>query len=156
MRIELLGANRHLIPTIATLLHEEWGSLSPWATVSDIEDRFAAATATETQAFTLVALSDDGELLGTASVKVHELEGHADKQHWLGEVFIPLSLRGRGIGSALIRECICRSDELGMTVLYLYTPDQQALYERFGWREMRVCRILCKRTIHRWREPACP
>jgi RHS repeat-associated protein len=29
----------------------------------------------------------------------------------------------------------------------------------FGWfsrADWRVCRILCKRTIHRWREPACP
>jgi len=136
MRLELLGANRHHISKIASLLHEEWGSLPPWASLSDIESRFVTLADAETDAFALVALSAEDELLGTASVKLYELENHPDKKHWLGEVFIPRLLRGQGIGSALIRECLCQGAKLGVNVLYLYTPDQQALYSRFGWREI--------------------
>ena len=75
-------------------------------------------------------------LLGTASVKLFELPSHHDKTHWLGEVFIPKVMRGRGIGSALITDCVRRSIDIGIQALYLYTPDQQKLYERFGWREV--------------------
>jgi len=141
MRLELLGAHRHFISRIASLLHDEWGSLPPWASLSEIEKRFTALADAETDIFTLVALSAEDGFLGTASVKLHELENHPDKQHWLGEVFIPRSLRGQGIGSTLIRECLCQSAAHGIKVLHLYTPDQQALYERFGWREIETTTV---------------
>ena len=76
------------------------------------------------------------DFLGTASVKLFELAGHHDRELWLGEVFIPNTLRGRGIGSALTYEGIRRSIDLGIRALYLYTPDQPKLYDRFGWHEV--------------------
>lgn len=136
MRIEPLADHQHLIAEIAALLHAEWGDLTPWAIPADIERRFAGQLHTAQAPFTLVALADSGDLLGTASVKLFELPNHPDKAHWLGEVFIPRELRGQGIGSALVRACIAQSRALGLPALYLYTPDQQALYTRFGWQEV--------------------
>lgn len=86
--------------------------------------------------FTLVALGDDDAFFGTASVKMFELPDHRDKMHWLGEVFIPSELRGRGIGTKLIQACIVESRRIGLSTLYLYTPDQQAIYARLGWQEL--------------------
>lgn len=138
MRIEPLADHRYLIAEIVALLHAEWGDLMPWAVPADIERRFAGQLHTAQPPFTLVALADSGELLGTASVKLFELSDHPDKVHWLGEVFIPRELRGQGIGSALVLvlACIAQSRALDLPALYLYTPDQQALYERFGWQEV--------------------
>jgi predicted N-acetyltransferase YhbS len=56
--------------------------------------------------------------------------------HWLGEVCVMTALRGQGIGAALIRACITESTRLRLPALYLYTPDQQALYARLGWEEL--------------------
>lgn len=136
MHIEPLAKHQHLIGEIAMLLHAEWGDLVPWAEPAAIERRFAEQLLTALAPFTLVALSDSGGLLGTASVKLYELPDHPDKVHWLGEVFIPRRLRGQGIGSALVRACIEQSRILGIPAMYLYTPDQQPLYARFGWREI--------------------
>jgi len=136
MRIEFLADNRHLIETIAVFLHGEWGTLPPWASLSAIEARLEAGSQSGATPFTLVALSPENDFLGTASVKHFELPVHHDKKHWLGEVFIPSSFRGRGIGLALINNCIGRSVDLSVETLYLYTPDQQKLYERFGWHEI--------------------
>lgn len=136
MRIEPLAEHRHLIAEIAALLHAEWGDLAPWAEPATIESRFAGQLHRAEAPFTLVALSGSGELLGTASVKRFELPDHPDKAHWLGEVFIPRTLRGQGIGSALVRACIMQSRARGIPALHLYTPDQQALYARFGWQEI--------------------
>ncbi len=135
MRIELLADHRHLITKIAALLHDEWGAFPPWASLLAIEERLAAGSQSYKAPFTLVALSAENDFLGTASIKRFELPAHHDKEHWLGEVFIPKGLRGKGIGSSLIGECIKRSFDLGVQALYLYTPDQQRLYERFGWHE---------------------
>jgi GNAT superfamily N-acetyltransferase len=135
MRIELLADHRHLITKIAAFLHGEWGAFPPWASLPTIEARLAAGSQSHGVPFTLVALSAENDFLGTASVKLFELPAHHDKEHWLSEVFIPKSLRGQGIGSALIADCIKRSFDLGVPTLYLYTPDQQRLYEKFGWHE---------------------
>lgn len=136
MRIEPLANHPHLIGEIAQLLHEEWGAFPPWASLPAIEARLTAGAQLHHAPFTTVALSAADELLGTASVKLFELPRHHDKTHWLGEVFIPTALRGRGIGAALINDSVRRSIDIGIQALYLYTPDQQKLYERFGWREV--------------------
>lgn len=136
MRIEPLADHPYLIAKIAKLLHEEWSDFPPWASLPIIEARLLAGAQLKQPPFTLVALSAMNEFLGTASVKLFELAGHQDKEHWLGEVFVPNTLRGRGLGSALTNECIQRSIDLGIHTLFLYTPDQQKLYERFGWHEV--------------------
>jgi len=134
MRIEPLADHPHLIGEIAQLLYEEWGAFAPWASLPAIEARLTAGAQLHRAPFTTVALSAADELLGTASVKLFELPNHPDKTHWLGEVFIPKALRGRGVGSALINDSVRRSIDIGIQALYLSTPDQQKLYERFGWR----------------------
>lgn len=136
IRIESLADHRHLITTIANYLHGEWGDLPPWASVSSIEERITARLKESNTNFTLVALSEGSDFMGTASITRFELPDHHDKEHWLSEVFIPKKLRGQGIGSALTHECIHRSEALGIQKLYLYTPDQQKLYQRFGWKQI--------------------
>lgn len=136
MRIEPLGDHRHLIGRIADLLNQEWGGLPSWASVPAIERRLAGQIDVGRAPFTLVALGDRDAFLGTASVKLFELPEHRDKAHWLGEVYVPSGLRGQGVGSALIRACITESRSLRLPALYLYTPDQQALYVRLGWKEL--------------------
>jgi predicted N-acetyltransferase YhbS len=135
MRIEHLSSHQHLA-AVAALLNCEWGELSPWASVLEIEKRLARQLDAPGVPFTMVALDDMDVLLGTASVKLFELPEHRDKMHWLGEVCVKTGLRGQGIGAALIRACIAESRRLRLPTLYLYTPDQQALYARLGWEEL--------------------
>lgn len=134
MRIERL-IHKH-VRAVAVLLNHEWGELSPWASLPEIEKRLAKQLDAPGVPFTLVALGDSDALLGTASVKLFELPKHQDKVHWLGEVCVMARLRGQGVGSGLIRSCIAESKRLGLPILYLYTPDQQALYARLGWKEL--------------------
>lgn len=136
MRIDALHRHPHLIPDIARQLHEAWRDFPPWASLSDIEQRLAQGAQLGRAPFTLVAMGVDDDFLGTASVKLFELPEHTDKVHWLGEVFVPTAARGRGIGTALTRACLEESRQLGLPALYLYTPDQQALYARLGWKEV--------------------
>ena len=139
MRLESLADHPQLINELAHLFCREWGELAPWSSVAVIAERLSASCRAHGMPFTFVALADDGHLLGAASVKIRELAGHPDKEFWIGEVFIRRELRGRGIGSALIRRCISRSLQEGIAALYLYTPDQQALYRKFGWQDIQSC-----------------
>jgi predicted N-acetyltransferase YhbS len=135
MRIEYLSSQQHLV-AVAALLNHEWGKLSPWASSQEIEKRLARQLDAPGVPFTLVALDNMDVLLGTAGVKLFELPEHRDKMHWLGEVCVMPGLRGQGVGSALVRACIAESRRHRLPALYLYTPDQQALYARLGWKEL--------------------
>lgn len=42
--------------------------------------------------------------------------------------------RGRGVAKALIQQAIVRAKHQQIGELWLYTPDQQAYYQRSGWR----------------------
>jgi N-acetylglutamate synthase-like GNAT family acetyltransferase len=48
-------------------------------------------------------------------------------------VFVRRSFRRRGIASALCEVVVDKARGLGFERLYLFTPDQQALYARLGW-----------------------
>lgn len=133
MRIEPLKNHLHRIPELTQLLHEEWKAFLPWAKPSLIRERLTLSSSGQTFPFTVIALSADDDLLGTASVKLRELPADTDKNFWLGEVLIQNEKRGQGIGSALIRACIAYTFTNVDAPLYLYTPDQQALYQKFGW-----------------------
>jgi predicted N-acetyltransferase YhbS len=133
MRIEPLRDFQQLIPTIAEMLHLEWGRLAPWSSEATIAARFRGATGTERFPYCVIAVSESGEFMGTASVKLNEIPSHPDKQHWLGEVFVPKPLRGRGIATCLIEQIVEYSFASGARCVYLYTPDQQELYHRLGW-----------------------
>jgi len=51
-------------------------------------------------------------------------------------VFVLPEARGRGIGARLIEHALQKAREMALPELYLYTPDVQAVYAKYGWREI--------------------
>ena len=141
LRIEPLSRHRERIAEVAALLHAEWSALPPWRERAQIEARLARSDDEDGLPHTSVALTKSGALLGTASIKLDELPIARGPTYWLGEVFISPAHRGRHIGSALIAHCITFARRHGLPALHLYTPDQQALYHRFGWRHWREAEV---------------
>src|SRR5262249_11090446 len=93
-----------------------------------------------------------GQLLGTAALRVHNLEGREDLTPWLGGVFVGSHFRRRGIGAALCATVEETAWSRGIQTLYLFTLDKQARYSRPGWREVCPCvwhqrhgDIMCKK-----------
>src|SRR5258707_4793392 len=81
----------------------------------------------------------NGQLLGSAALRVHDLEGREDLTPWLGGVFVGSDLRGQGIGAAL---CAAVEDEArsrAIHTLYLFTLDKQAWDSRLGWTVFAPC-----------------
>ncbi|ROR11343.1 acetyltransferase (GNAT) family protein [Erwinia sp. JUb26] len=121
---------------IARLLYSEWSALANWSSVAKISERLLQRNHADRRSFTLLACHTDGNLMGTASVIEFELDDNPSRRFWLGEVFTPVAWRGKGVGSALVNSCISHAKSNRMDCLWLYTPDQQNLYQRLGWREV--------------------
>lgn len=133
MRIEALSRHPHLVDRIVATLNASWGSLPPWADPGAIRARLMAGAGQAEFPRTLVAVTDDGHFAATGSVKLRELPSHPDKVHWIGEIFVLPEHRGQGLGSRVTESLAEYAFARGVSDLFLYTPDQQALYRRLGW-----------------------
>ena len=51
-------------------------------------------------------------------------------------MFVLPEARGRGVGRHLMEHALIEAQRLGLPELYLYTPDVQAVYAKYGWREI--------------------
>lgn len=118
------------------MLQEEWSDLTRWSCAGEINERLALRNLGLNKEFTLLTLADNGCVSGTVSVMLYELDDIQERQYWLGEVFTSPTYRGQGIATALVNAGIEQCRQFGITHLYLYTPDQQALYRKLGWQEI--------------------
>ena len=81
----------------------------------------------------------NGQLLGTAALRVHDLEGREDLTPRLGGVFVASQFRRRGIGAALCATVEEAARSRRIQNLYLFTLDKQAWYLRLGWTALAPC-----------------
>jgi GNAT superfamily N-acetyltransferase len=133
VNIERLSSRPDLAEAAADLVHATWPAHPMFANRSRVRDSYRQRTASPGAPFALVALGPDGDLLGAASVKQHEIAIPREREWWLGEVVVAEAARGRSLGTRLIQEAVTHARAVGIRQLYLFTPDRQSLYARLGW-----------------------
>jgi N-acetylglutamate synthase and related acetyltransferases len=136
---------------LAEWLFEQWNSIlgekTPQARIKKLE----AHLNRDKLPIAWVAHAN-GQLLGTAALRVHDLEDREDLTPWLGGVFVGSQFRRHGIGAALCAVVEEEARSRGIQTLYLFTLDKQAWYLRLGWTPLGPCvwhqlpgDIMCKR-----------
>jgi predicted N-acetyltransferase YhbS len=136
MRIAYLADHPDLAPALAAWHHREWADLYPGWTAAEAEAELRSHTRRAAVPTTLVALAG-GRLIGSASLLVADLAGWEHLSPWVASVYVDLAWRGRGVGTALVRRAVEVAGELGVPAVYLFTPGQEAFYERMGWSLLR-------------------
>jgi GNAT superfamily N-acetyltransferase len=129
------------IPQLAQWLFEQWNSILGETTPEARIKKLNAHMNRDQLPIAWVAHAN-GQLLGTAALRVHDLEGREDLTPWLGGVFVASRFRRRGIGAALCGTVEDAARTRGIQSLYLFTLDKQAWYSRQDWR------ILAPRVWH--------
>ena len=132
MQIDYLADHPDVIPTLARWLHDQWGHLSPGASVERGEASLRANCNRDRIPLAVVALVD-GEPVGVARFVEYDMDIRRDLSPWLSSVFVPSEHRRKGIGTALTRRIMDESKALGVVTFYLFTPDRETFYSRLGW-----------------------
>jgi N-acetylglutamate synthase-like GNAT family acetyltransferase len=151
VRISYLIEHPEYIPQLAQWLFEQWdtilGEKAPEARI----EKLKAHMNRDELPIAWVAHAN-GQLFGTAALRVHDLEGRQDLSPWLGGVFVGSHFRRRGIGAALCATVEDEARSRKTETLYLFTLDKQAWYSRLGWTLHGPCvwherpgDIMCKR-----------
>lgn len=155
MKIEYLADHPEFLPTLAQWQHGEWGHLRPGDSVEARIARLRGATERDRIPLTVVA-HENGELLGSASLIVHDMETRVELTPWLAGVFVAPEHRRRGLGAALVRRVMAEAGALNVPVLYLYTVHSGTFYTTLGWslqehtayREQNVVIMTYRPTTH--------
>ena len=138
VRISYLVDYPEYIPQLAQWLFEEWGAILGEKTLETRIKKLNAHMNRDQLPVAWVAHAN-GQLLGTAALRVNDLEGREDLTPWLGGVFVGAQFRRRGIGEALCATVENAARSRGIQTLYLFTLDKQAWYSRQGWRVVAPC-----------------
>jgi predicted N-acetyltransferase YhbS len=134
-RIEYLADHPDLVPCIAGWFYREWGGRSPDDSLRVFTERLLARMNRDKPPITLVAFKDE-EPVGTAALKIQEMETHPQYQYWLGSVYVKENWRVLGIGSELVDAIIREAERCEIQALYLYTSGKEGFYARLGWEEL--------------------
>ena len=138
VRISYLIEHPEYIAELAQWLFEQWdtilGEKNPEARI----EKLKAHMNRDDLPIAWVAHAN-GQLFGTAALRVHDLEGREDLTPWLGGVFVGAAFRRRGIGAALCGTVENAARLRGIQTLHLFTLDKQAWYSRLGWTVLCPC-----------------
>lgn len=150
VQISYLVEHPQFIPQLAQWLFEQWGAILGEQTADARIEKLKAHLNRDQLPIAWVAHSA-GQLLGTAALRMHDLEGREDLTPWLGGVFVGTRFRRQGIGEALCGAVENEARSRAIHTLYLFTLDKQAWYSRLGWTTLAPCvwrqrpgEIMCK------------
>ena len=135
--IDYLACHERYLPLIAEWQLAEFGYLNSADTLESRIARLGGALQTDGLPLALIAMSEEGQLVGSASVLASTVT-HRHLSPWLSSVFVPSAFRGHGIASALSLQAVKEARHLGFETLYLFTPRNESLYARLGWARMEV------------------
>ena len=138
------------VPQLAQWLFEQWDAILGEKTLEPRIKKLTAHMNRDQLPIAWVAHAN-GQLLGTAALRVHDLEERKDLTPWLGGVFVGSHFRRQGIGAALCATVEDEARSREISTLYLFTLDKQAWYSRLGWTVLGPCvwherpgQIMCK------------
>ena len=134
MEIGYLKDHQTQIPVIAEWFYREWGWFYPDLTARDIEKRFMARTHKTVLPLALVAF-DKGKVVGTVSLKDHDMDTRPQYSPWLASLYVHSPYRVQGVGNILVDAGIEHAQKLGLEQLYLYTLNRRHVlfYTTRGW-----------------------
>ena len=131
-RIEYLADHPSFAPTLATWSQQQWGHLSPHVTYEMRLAEFEKMAVRQAVPLAFVAIGEDAPV-GMASIVEHDMRTRMELTPWLASVYVSPVYRNRGIGSLLVQRVMQEAAAMGITRLYLFTPDRMSFYRRLGW-----------------------
>lgn len=135
MHIAYIKDHQDMLPVVAQWLFDEWSDLCPGSTVKTFLEQLQENCHDNQVPLTLIALRD-GDVVGTASLIEYDMDTRRDLSPWLASVYVIPEQRGQGIGTKLVQAIVAKATEIGISKLYLFTPDKEHFYQKLGWQRL--------------------
>jgi N-acetylglutamate synthase-like GNAT family acetyltransferase len=87
--------------------------------------------------FTIIAKSERGKLIGSASLVDFDMENNNDMSPWLSGVFVVPDQCGKGYGKLIVTRLEEIAKDIGLEKLYLFTFDTEEFYKKLSWKTVK-------------------
>jgi len=128
LKIELLADHPEALPTLMKLFESEWepyyGVEGPGDAETDIKN-----SANRTELPIAVVAIVDGNICGTAALKMESVTSYPDYFPWLAGLLVPPEYRRQGIGEKLIAKIEGLAKQLGYNEIYVGTGEKSGMSE---------------------------
>ncbi len=133
MQINYLTDDPQAVSILAGWIYYEWGHMVPGRTIETAHEKVRQSVDRTDIPLTLVCYID-GKAVGTAGIDTADMATHPELTPWMASVYVPPEMRRRGIGTALCKRVRVELERLHVKTAYLFTPDQERLYQGLGWK----------------------
>ncbi|MBL4647210.1 MAG: GNAT family N-acetyltransferase [Rhizobiales bacterium] len=100
------------------------------------ESTWSRLTNSDSEFFAFVAHGDDGEMIGMVHALLHLNTWKIEPRCYLEDLFVNASVRGGGVGRALMEVVYAEADRRGAAGVYWFTNDDnyqaRKLYDKIG------------------------
>ncbi len=121
------------VPTLESWFVEEW---APWygpGGAGDAKQDLVACRSKNQMPICLVAVGEDGNVIGTAALKAESVGDELGVGPWLAAVLVARAQRGQGIGTRLIAAMEDEARRLGFEAMYCSTDTAEGILKQRGW-----------------------
>jgi predicted N-acetyltransferase YhbS len=115
----------------AQLIHDEFWTDVPGASVGSMAARLAQADSAHTVPLCLVALGANDAVIGAINLVDSDDDKHPEWTPWLAGMVVAAAWRGQGVGTALVLALLKEAQRLGVAQVYLGS-DGPGFYTRLG------------------------
>jgi RimJ/RimL family protein N-acetyltransferase len=135
LQITLLADHPDVIPKLAQWFQAQWPAYYAERTLADIEQDFRGDLNRDRLPLRLIAFAAD-ELTGTIVLRERGSYTRPEHQPELGGLYVATPLRGRGVGTELVRAGMVAARELGYQTVYATTHTAGGILGRLGWEQI--------------------
>ena len=126
------------IPLLTCFFIEEWEPYYGSDGAGDAERDLRESCNRDDLPLALVALDDDGTVLGTAALKEESVGSESGMGPWLAALYVPIEHRKRGIGSALVEAIENKARSFGFDSIFVSTDAAESIIRRRGWTKLKT------------------
>jgi N-acetylglutamate synthase-like GNAT family acetyltransferase len=133
MKIAALADHMHLFHNVAKMKFEEFSCFTKNEKLEDYLRRQQGYVTTQSLPKAYVVLNEAGELIGTFTLKLKDLNSRLDLSPWLDGLVVASTHRRQGTGAFIVSQAERLALESGYSKLYLYTTNKEEWYSKLGW-----------------------
>jgi predicted N-acetyltransferase YhbS len=134
-QIEYINDHPEAIKTIAKWHYDQWQNILPNFTL-DTYAEYLPSHYRRGGIPSLFVAVESGKVIGTAALDDDDMDTHPGLTPWIASLYVDGKYRKQGVGEALVRRVIEEARLAKVKNLYLFTPDREHYYGRFGWRTL--------------------
>ena len=133
IQIDSITTFPQFIPELASWHDQEWRHLNPTEYTIDFRMKEYEQCLSSTKIPMMLVAHENDRPLGSVRLINNDMDTHLEWFPWMASLFVHKDLRGKGIGTSLIKAIEQKARSFGYDKLYLFTEDQHALYKKLGW-----------------------